>query len=120
VTINSSQIDDSSLDIIWSLLDYGWLSDQARPSTVGDTTLRDINQTDTGDAGIDVGLMAQTYDLVGDFDIDPSMTVQDQISLDYLTFAENPGDAWPAVEDADINFSNEVVLPSPWTPHFAE
>lgn len=119
MTINSSQIDDPSLDILWSLLDYGWLSDQARPSTLEDTTLPDLSQTDAGDAAIDVGLMAQTYDLVGDFDIDPSITVQDQISLDYLAFAENPGETWPMVED-NINFSNEVILPSPWTPHFAE
>jgi hypothetical protein len=119
VTINSSQIDDPSLDVIWSLLDYGWLSDQARPSTLEDTSLSDLAQTSTGDGALDAGLMAQTYDLVGDFDIDPSITVQDQISLDYLAFAENSGDAWPVVE-GDMNFSNELVLPSPWTPHFVE
>lgn len=119
MTINSSQIDEPSLDVIWSLLDYGWLSDQARPSTLENTSLSDLHQTSTGDGAIDTGLMAQPYDLVGDFDIDQSITVQDQISLDYLAFVENPGDAWPAVED-DMNFSNEVVLPSPWTPHFVE
>lgn len=119
MTINSSQIDDSTLDIIWSLLDYGWLSDQARPSTLEANGENELAQTSAGDGAIDANLMAQPYDLVGDFEIDSSITAQNQISLDYLAFVDNPEEGWPVVDD-QLNFSNEIILPSPWTPHFVE
>lgn len=63
--------------------------------------------------------MAHTYDIVGDFDIDSTITAQDQMSLDYLAFVDNPEETWPAPDD-QLNFSNEIILPSPWTPHFVE
>ena len=124
MTINSSHITDSNLEILWNLLDYGWLTDPARPSTSPENVQEDVftetvipkeDPHDSQDPH-DPTLPTQNYDLISDYDVDHSILGQHDVSLDFINFEENIPHSWLETP-TDMPFTTNDGLPSPWTPH---
>ena len=129
---------DSSLDIIWNLLDYGWLTDPARPSTLTEvphmadaerhsSVAEPFNLADS--VAISEGMGANnatsssddnSYTVVGHFDVNRPLGIQQDAPIDFMAFPEGVGDPWPELVDGeDIFFSHDLVNPAAWTPHIA-
>ncbi|RVX67964.1 hypothetical protein B0A52_08374 [Exophiala mesophila] len=126
VTINSSQIEDPSLDILWSLLDYGWLSDPARslsPSENQSVNAVPVSKPKNG-ISHDSALTTHDFDLGSDYGVDDSIMgveesilVANDVGLDFMNFPQTLPDNWLEEPTDDVNFATGSGLPSPWTPN---
>ncbi|KAG9775433.1 hypothetical protein KCU88_g5097, partial [Aureobasidium melanogenum] len=120
-TAPSEMPTDSSLDIIWNLLDYGWLSDSARPSSSPEACQSWLHggPWDPTDKGWNprqhdpspAAMMQDSTTIPNDIDyFDP--TVEDPTYGAWLEIID-PGPAdMPADLDAEQDWSRLVLQPS--------
>jgi hypothetical protein len=125
-------VHDPGLDVMWSLLDYSWLSDARRPSTANHTP-QDWPFTTTGtDPHVGTAPTAnpmldrpEDNFAVEDVDVDvevdkPLATHEEMVALDFLSFPETMlADPWPdtGLDGGDF-FSSTADFgqsTSPWT-----
>ncbi|EXJ77046.1 hypothetical protein A1O3_10204 [Capronia epimyces CBS 606.96] len=123
---NEQHSHDPDLDVIWNLLDYGWLSDAARPVAGNDAPpLR--RPTVTGE---EVPKLHQTpataptsdtaYSAFEDFDLNKPFSIHDEVAMDFMTYPDGTVDSWPDVlHQGDVFLSTDFGISSPWNPRAA-
>ncbi|KAK5062017.1 hypothetical protein LTR44_003392 [Exophiala sp. CCFEE 6388] len=120
---------NSTLDVLWKLLDYGWLSDAARPSMqrelaaslptqdqgswklAGPTTLLDESRA----ANVASDIENRSFDLLEDFDPDKPLMAHAQVSTDFMDLPDALGDPWPQLLGPGDFFFPDLQIPSPWS-----
>lgn len=133
-TPNDQYIHDPELDVIWKLLDYGWLADAARPTSVDEPTAprrstatgEDIPQppqipTNEPTNNITASAKPNEYPVFENFDINKPFVVHDEVAaMDFMTYPDGTIDSWPDVlNEGDVFLGTDFGISSPWTPRAA-
>lgn len=123
---------DPNLNILWRLLDYGWLSDSTRSHTEkepaqtrssvpiqnqesSNTTGSPMLLRKPGAANATSHVEDRSFDLLEDFDPrDPHMA-HEAVSLDFMTLPDSLDDPWPQTLGPTDFLSTDFEVPSPWS-----
>lgn len=132
-TPNDQYVHDPDLDTIWNLLDYGWLSDAARPKSLNElppprrptVTSDDAPQLQllpvpTNEPIVPAPTLPEqnhSYAAFEPFDLDKGFAVHDEVAMDFASYPEGTIDPWPDVlNEGDVFLSTGFGISSPWTP----
>ncbi|KAL2427903.1 hypothetical protein ABEF91_005822 [Exophiala dermatitidis] len=132
-TPNDQYVHDPDLDTIWNLLDYGWLSDAARPKSLNESppprrptvTNEDPPQlqllpVSTNEPIIPTPAIPEenhSYAAFESFDLNKGFAVHDEVAMDFASYPEGTIDLWPGVlNEGDVFLSTDFGISSPWTP----
>ncbi|KAI1615969.1 fungal-specific transcription factor domain-containing protein [Exophiala viscosa] len=125
-------VPNPTLDVLWKLLDYGWLSDAARPSmqresaeprpslptqdqglweSGGAAALLEEPRTANGTSNIE----DRSFDLLEDFDPGKPLAIHGEVSTDFMGLPDALGDPWPQLLGPGDFFSPDLQILSPWS-----
>lgn len=118
---------------MWKILDYGWLSDSARPVKLETPSqewpyvpIQPSQPWNEAEKAAEPGsattanptssIEENSYAMVEDFDLDKPLAMHDELPIDFMAYADELNDPWPDILDGrDAFFSADLGISSPWS-----